>query len=301
MNTQSALAQRRYDLDWLRVLAILGVFVYHCALVFAPDPYLIKNTTIYGFVDDWGDFAGLWGMPLILIISGAAVFYLLGKVGPGTYLKGIVARLLVPLMVGTFTHIAFQVYVGRLHEGAFRGSFFAFYPHYFDGLYGFGGNFAWMGMHLWYLEGLFIFSVLCLPVFLWLRNSANGRRALQGLGDFLAKPGTAFLLALPVTALMSVLDPETWGTTALGGWSPFIYPSFFISGFVIASNERLQARLKRWRWVWLAAGVVLWPSINIVWDALGDPQFGTWSFALGVGVYCLCAWSWLLAIFGFAF
>jgi len=45
MNTQSALAQRRYDLDWLRVLAILAVFIYHCALIFAPDPFSIKTLT----------------------------------------------------------------------------------------------------------------------------------------------------------------------------------------------------------------------------------------------------------------
>ncbi len=74
MNTQSANVPRRYDLDWLRVLAILAVFVYHCALIFAPDPFSIKNSTTYQFIDDLGEFAGLWGMPLILLISGASAF-----------------------------------------------------------------------------------------------------------------------------------------------------------------------------------------------------------------------------------
>src|SRR3990172_12055185 len=163
MNTQSAIPQRRYELDWLRVLAILAVFIYHCALIFGPDPSSIKNATTYEFVDDWGAFVGTWGMPLIFIISGASAFYALGKVSPGKYVKGIAMRLLVPLVVGIFTHIAFQVYLERLHQGAFSGSFFDFYPHYFEGMYGFGGNFAWMGFHLWYLEALFLFSMLCLP------------------------------------------------------------------------------------------------------------------------------------------
>ena len=295
------IVQRRYDLDWLRVLAILAVFIYHCALLFGPDPSSIKNPTTYVFVDDWGDFVGSWGMPLILLISGASMFYALGKVSPGKYLKGIVARLLVPLIVGIFTHIAFQVYVENLHKGTFSGSFFDFYPHYFDGMYAFGGNFAWMGLHLWYLEALFIFSLLCLPFFLWLKNSSGGRRALQGLGDFLAKPGAAYLFALPAIILVNVLDPETWGTTALGGWSIFIYPCFFVSGFVIISNERLQASIKRWRWISLAAGVLSWPTIDILWDALGDPGFGTWRFGLGYALYCLSAWCWLLAVFGFGF
>jgi hypothetical protein len=166
-------------------------------------------------------------------------------------------------------------------------------------MYGFGGNFAWMGLHLWYLEALFILSLLCLPVFLWLKNSPSGRRLLQGVGDFLAKPGAAYLFALPVFVLINVLDPETWGTGVFGGWSMFIYPWFFVSGFVIVSNERLQASIMRWRWVSLAAGILLVPTIDILWDALGDPGFGTWGFVLGTVPYCLGAWCWLLAIVGF--
>jgi glucan biosynthesis protein C len=302
MNTQSTAIQRRYELDWLRVLAVLIVFIYHCALLFGPDPSSIKNPTTYQFVDDWSDFAGSWGMPLLLIISGASAFYALGKVSPGKYIKGIVARLLVPLLVGIFTHSALQVYLENLHKGTFSGSFFGFYPHYFDGMYGFGGNFAWMGMHLWYLEALFLFSLLFLPLFLWFRNNSSGRRALQGLGDLLARPGAAYLFALPTIILINLLDPESWGTTAVGGWSVFIYPCFFVSGFVIISHERLQASIKRWRWISLAAAVVLWKAVDILWgNALGNPEFGTPGFVVGTGLYCLSAWSSLQAVLGFGF
>jgi peptidoglycan/LPS O-acetylase OafA/YrhL len=299
MSTQSALAQRRYDLDWLRVLAIFAVFVYHSALIFAPDPYSIKNATTYEYIDDWSALGGTWGMPLIFIISGASVFYALGKVGPGKYVKGIAARLLVPLIVGTFTHIAFQVYLERLHQGTISGSFLEFYPHYFEGMYGFGGNFAWMGMHLWYLEALFLFSLLLLPLFLWLKNSRRGRGALQGLGDFLARPGAAYLLALPAYLLINVLDPDSWGTDVMGGWSIFIYLGFFVSGFVVFSHERLLECIQRLRWVSLAGGVLLWGMIDVLWGALGDPEFGTLGFALGTAPWCLNAWCWLLAILGF--
>ena len=299
MNAQSSMAQRRYDLDWLRVLAIVAVFIYHCALIFAPDPFSIKNATTHQFIDDLGEFVVLWGMPLIFIISGASVFYALGKAGPGKYFKGIVLRLLVPLIVGIFTHIAFQVYIERLHTGTFGGSFFDFYPHYFDGMYGFGGNFAWMGLHLWYLQALFLFSLLFLPLFLWLKNNPNGRRALRGLGDFLAGPGAAYLLALPAYILINLLDPESWGTSVLGGWSIFIYMSFFVSGFVIISSERLQSSIKYWRWVSLGAGILLVPTVVVLWTDLGEPGFGTFARALGTAPYCLCAWCWLLAILGF--
>jgi surface polysaccharide O-acyltransferase-like enzyme len=232
------ISQRRFELDWLRMLAVFSVFVYHCSLIFAPDPYQIKNSTLYQYLDDIGSFANLWGMPLILIISGASAFLALGKVSPGKYIKGLVARLLVPLLFGIFTHIALQVYLENQHKGTFNGSFFDFFPHYFEGMYGFGGNFAWMGIHLWYLEALFIFSLLCLPVFLWLRNTTLGQRSLRGLGDFLAKPAAIYLFALPATLFFCMFNPDGLGTTVIGGWSIFNYLGFFIIGFVILSSQR---------------------------------------------------------------
>jgi hypothetical protein len=156
-----------------------------------------------------------------------------------------------------------------------------------------------MGMHLWYLEALFLFSLLCLPLFLWLRSHPAGHRVLQRAGDALARPGSLYLLALPPYILINVLDPETWGMDAIGGWSIFIYLTFFVSGFVIYSNARLQDRIRRARWVSLAGGIVLWAGIDPLWGALGDPNFATWQFALGTIPWCLNAWCWLLAILGF--
>jgi glucans biosynthesis protein C len=291
---------RQYELDWLRVLAILTVFVYHNTLIFAPDPYSLKSTVTYAFLDDLGAFGGIWGLPLIFIISGASAFYALGKISPGKYLQGLLARLIVPLIFGIFTHIAFQVYLENLHNGTFRGSFIAFYPHYFEGMYGFGGNFAWMGLHLWYLELLFIFSILCLPSFLWARHTSAGQRALQACGNLLAKPAGIYLIAVPAMVLINTLDPETWGADFLGDWSIFIYLSFFISGFVIVSQASLRARIQHLRWISLAAGMLLYPAVDLIWDAFGSPSFTTPGFVIGTIVYCLSAWCWLLAILGFA-
>jgi len=290
---------RRYDLDWLRVLAILAIFVFHCTRPFDTDDWNIKNPGTYVVVDVWKEFAITWGMPLILIISGTSVFYALGKVRVGKYLKGICARLLLPLVVGMFTHVAFQVYLENLDKGLFSGSFWQFYPHYFEGMYGFGGNFAWMGLHLWYLELLFIVSLICLPLFIWLKRTSIGRRVLQGLGDFLAKPGAVFLLALPAILLIIKLDPATWGNQDLGGWSVLIYPFFFISGFVIISSQRLQARIRQMRWLSLGLGLALTPAYLFLEFQTRFPALYPLADPLVDPLDCLVAWSWLLAVIGF--
>jgi len=303
MNAQNI--QRRYDLDWLRVLTILAIFVFHCTRLFDTDDWSIKNQSTYLFMNVWKDWSNSWGMPLILIISGSSVFLALSKVRPGKYVQGIVMRLLVPLLFGMFTHIALQIYLERLSKGSFSGSFFEFYPHYFDGMYGFGGNFAWMGLHLWYLELLFILSLLCLPFFAWFKYTTIGQRFLKGLGNFLAMPGAALLFAVPAILLIYKLDPATWGNQDLGGWSVVIYPSFFIAGFIIISNQRLQDCIKSMRWFYLGLGVALSAAfifMEYTFTVRSDfpPFLVSFDQKWGELLYCLIAWSWLLTIFGFA-
>ena len=290
---------RRYDLDWLRVLAILAIFVFHCTRFFDMDDWGIKNPTTYLSVNIWKEFAISWGMPLILIISGCSAFLALDKLRPGKYVKGLFLRLFVPLMVGMFSHVAFQVYLENLHKEKFSGSFFAFYPHYFDGMYGFGGNFAWMGLHLWYLELLFIVSLICLPLFIWLKRASIGRRVLQVMGDLLANPAAVLLLAVPAILLILNLDEETWGNQTMGGWSVVIYPLFYIGGFVILSNERLQKYVIKMRWIYLGMGLILSSAHLFVEFQTVVPALFPLANKLVNVLICLVVWSWLLAILGF--
>ena len=290
---------RKYYLDWLRVLTILAIFVFHCTRLFDTDDWTIKNSATYPALDVWNKFASSWGMPLILLISGTAVFLALDKIHLGQYIKGLFSRLLLPLVLGMFTHIAFQVYLEYLNKGIFRGSFWNFYPHYFNGMYGLGGNFAWMGLHLWYLELLFILSLLCLPLFAWLKKTAAGKWLLKISGKLLTIPGAAFLFALPSILLINKLDPETWGKTDLGGWSIVIYPFFFIAGFMIASSEALQNRIRNMRWFWLGVGLLITPTFLFLEFQTRFPVLIPWGGEPNNILLCLVSWSWLLAVVGF--
>jgi glucan biosynthesis protein C len=281
-------AIRRRDLDWLRVLAILAVFIYHSGRFFNLDDWHVKNATTYSGVEVWEGFLRDWMMPLVFLISGASLFYALRKGGIGRFVKGKVLRLLVPLVVGIFTHAVLAVYLERRTHGEFDGSLLEFLPHYFEGFYPYnGGNFAWMGVHLWYLEILFIFSMIFLPLFLWFKGR-SGQRYLSKLGDFLAMPGTVYLLILPTVLLVNLLDPDSFlGARDWGGWSPVVYITFFLSGFVIISNERLQKSIQGLRWLSLTLGAAL----AIVRIALWEPGSDT--------LYELSAWFWILTFLGF--
>ena len=293
---ESLRPERRNDIDWVRVLGMLMVFLFHCARFFDDAAWHAKSGEIsYGmtvFVEVVSQFI----MPLFFVLSGISSYYALSYISGKKYLGARVKRLVVPLIVGALTHISFQVYIERVTAGEFTGSFFAFYPRYFDGFYAFGGNFAWMGLHLWYLEMLFIFSLLTLPLFLWMQKD-SARGLIDGAADFLTKPGALFLLAIPlgVVMLLSNLDPEIIGNESWGSWALFPHLTFFLSGYLIASNRKFRPTIEKQRFASLALGVIATITGFILLEYAGYASRGYLVSLLRA----FNSWFWLFAILGF--
>ena len=295
MQHDSRILQRRFDLDWLRVIAIFMVFVFHSSRFFDTYDWHVKNATTYEWVQLWTMFQSNWGMPLIFVISGASIFFSVGKIGK--FINSKTLRLLIPLIVGIFTHVSIAVYLERRTHYQFFGSFFQFIPKYFQGLYPVG-NFAWMGLHLWYLLVLFIFSLLFLPLFYMLKDC--WKNCLGWLGNLFAFPGMIYSLAIPVILPILLINPNTLlGGRNWGGWSLPAYIPFFIYGFLIISHEGLQKRIKEYCWLSLILAVTCVASLVFVYNLFGEPYFSTWKYTLIFSLFGLNAWLWVLTIVGF--
>jgi peptidoglycan/LPS O-acetylase OafA/YrhL len=283
--------QRRFDLDWLRVFAILSVFVYHSTLFFNLGDWHVKNAVTYASVQAFGGFLQIWMMPLVFLISGASIFYAMDKGGASTFFKDKALRLFVPILVAMFTYASLQVYLERVTHGQFSGSYFAFLPHYFEGVYldvGSEGNFAFHGMHMWYVMILFLYCIIFYPLFRWWKGS--GRGALDKLGGLLGSPWILWLaLAFPIL-LLGLAIQGTDLEFGAGGWGFLYYIFFLLYGFVIVSHERLQANIKRMRWFHLILGLVfgvarVFMVANVANPAL-QPFEGTFSGLLKVLSAC---------------
>ena len=198
-------ATRLYYVDWLRAIAIAFIFLYHNNRFYNASDWHISNAQLSLGSAIFVDTLNIFIMPLFFFLSGAAIFYSLKSRPVVAFLKERVLRVMVPwVILGMFVIGPIQVYLERLTHGQFTGSFFQFYwQRYFQGLYGLtpGGNFAFAGMHLWYLMLLFIFSLLFLPLFL--PNKRTGQSILSKVGARLARP---WGLLVPLLGL-SVASP----------------------------------------------------------------------------------------------
>ncbi len=281
--------QRRYDLDWLRVLGILLVFVYHSSRFYNVEDWNVKNNIWYSSVEIWNLFSTSFMMPLMFVISGASLFFALGKGGFGKFLKDKVLRLLVPLAVGALTHLSFQSYLWDKTHGLFSGNYFQYLPHY----YPFRIN--WFGGHLWYLWYLFLFSLILYPLLRWFKG--NGSGFLFGLGGWLGKGGTVYLLALPI--LLLYLLPSDFPFMGMNGGYPYLmYLFFLLWGFVLVSDDRLNDSIRNLRWVSLSVGLTLVVGFIIVYNQIADPTVMSPSLILAGAMRVFGGWMCVLAILG---
>jgi peptidoglycan/LPS O-acetylase OafA/YrhL len=250
---------RLYYLDWLRVLAILVVFFFHCAKIFDYHTTDVFNALRSPVLSAFREFNFLWLMPLFFAVSGAAAFFSLKRRRAAPFVKARITRLLIPLaIVGTFLINPLYIYAIRLFKGQAGGGFFKWYPKFFDGMWGFGGNFAPLGQgtHLWYLEYLFVFSLILLPFFL--RSKSRIAGGLKRLSNRFEKTWALLLLFLPISAVGAGFELIGLGGIRItGGWDPISYLLFFSYGYMIFSNGRILETVHRHGPMFLVGAAIL--------------------------------------------
>jgi peptidoglycan/LPS O-acetylase OafA/YrhL len=287
-------ALRRRDVDWLRILAMLTVFLFHCARFFNDEDWHVKNNQLSEGFTFMVNFLVVFMMPLFFVLSGISSYYSLQRRTGKRFIWERFKRLFIPLAFGILVLIPPQVYIERVTHNQFNGSFISFFPHYFEGMYAFGGNFAWMGLHLWYLEVLFVFSLLTAGLLVFMKKH-NTSHPGGWLHRMFGHPFSLFLLIVPlfIMEVMANLHPDTIGMRGFGGWSVLTYLVFFLLGYVVATDDRFRGHLEKAWILSLALGIVLM-GVRFILIASG--------LSFPVTVISLLrsanAWCWLAAIMG---
>lgn len=289
--------RRWYFVDWLRVLAVLCVLLYHGASLFDYQSVLLNSPRLDWQVTQYVRVVELWGMPLLFVVAGVAMSFSLAHRTSQRFVTERLTRLVIPLCIGIFVLSPPIVYIQRITHHEFAGSFWQFLPHYFDGWYGFGGNFAWNSLHLWFLLQLFLFSVLMLPLFRYL---ARAPRVAAALERFPALRGELFLIVLICgTALIEALvnlQPRGIGMRIVGGWSILSYLTFFVGGYLLALNpQALTSFARNWMRTLLVGicAVALYLVLAVGYQSSTDTVPMS-------ALRAVIAWCWLATIIGVA-
>lgn len=293
-------ADRRPDLDWLRVLAFGLLIVYHAGMAWSGWSWHLASVDSIDWLREGMRFVNRWRMPLIFVVSGAAIALALGSRTPASFALDRVKRLLVPLLFGMIVIVPPQVYLERLYRGRFTGSFLDWLPQAFQGGAYPNGNMSWH--HLWFLAYVLVLTFFLLPCFLWAR-SEKGRAALEKAGQVTARLGLQWLMALPLAASILWLAPVSYNTNGLiGDWYGLVYyGALLLYGAFLFGSSELLAALNRQRWLSVAVGVAAYGALHVIFfdgtvrPAIAAADRPAYAFLSGVNTM-----AWLFAIIGFA-
>lgn len=276
---------RRYDLDWIRIIGILAVFVFHSLRAFNMADWHIKNAVLSLPAQGITDFLDYWIMPVMFVVSGAAIALSMrdGSIRTaGKFLKDKVLRLIVPLLFADFVGGYLQVYIERFSHHQFSGTLFQFLPYYYRGIYGFGGNFALVGNHTWYLFFLFLFCVALLPLFMLLKSRLV-KPVVEKTMAFFSIPGLIYVFVFIMVLLPKLMGPFAKLMNDSINWGLGNYMVFLFGGFLIAFNEKVSSAIMKVRWI----SFVLAIGLTVVTFITGElDEF--------------VAWTWILNFLGFA-
>jgi surface polysaccharide O-acyltransferase-like enzyme len=284
----TTLSERRYDLDWLRVLGVFLLVPFHVALIFVLDPYTImyiKDVVNSRVLAEATGFVHMWHMPMLFIISGSATYFALGFRSPGGYIRERIRRLFIPLIFGILTFVPFTIYIQHSEALSLQEGYTRFFHIDLDRLDGMQGAFT--PAHLWFILYLLVFSLMGLPLFLWLL-SEKGKRVIKVLGTQTQAPLSLMVWGVPLTLAAA--------TNILGGFNPLYYFLVFFSGFVLASDARFQEAIDKLTWVALTYGLIE-GAINILLPLSRHAAWTPQWMALGL-MYQMGRWALTLAVLG---
>lgn len=288
---------RRYDLDWLRVIAFAILIFFHVGMFFNHWDWHIKNNVITHAVEWPMRFSSQWRMSLLFMISGAGVYFALGSRGPAAFLKERLIRIFIPLVFGMFVIVPPQIFFERLTQGQTYG-YVEFYKTVFQFVPYPQGSFSWH--HLWYLVYIFCYSLLGLPLLLLLRRHTG---FTQRLAAFFSNPWSLIIVPVLWHVGGSILLAEHFPTThnLVRDWNEHFHDfTLFVTGFLLCSQPRFWETLQKHRRLTLGIWVTLTIALYAFYWTVDRDMDATQWLVYDV-IKTTNAWCILLSIFGYGY
>ena len=248
---------RRYDLDWLRIVAFGLLIFYHVGMFYVTWGWHVKSVYASPFAEPLMQIINPWRLALLFFISGVAIRFATDKAKSLRRFAGSrLARLGLPVVFGLYVWVMPQAYYQVRQSGEFAGSIMAFWPDYLLLEQKFSIiTPTWN--HLWYLVYVLTYILLTLPLLPLLRRVPETRawKAMTSLPFIVVA-----VLILPFVAVETWLSPRFPTTHAfVGDWANHAHRfMIFLIGFFVAKDAGFWATVdKVWR-IAIGLAVATW-------------------------------------------
>ncbi|MBX9747752.1 MAG: acyltransferase [Hyphomonadaceae bacterium] len=304
------MTERRYDLDWLRIIAFGLLILYHCGMFYVTWDWHVKSRAASDAIEPLMMLTNPWRLTLLFLVAGAASRFMADKMSVLKFTGARMGRLWPPLLLAVFLIVPPQAYYEIVEAlQAMPPEVAAQYTLALDNFYvkyvTATGN--WCDddgclttptyNHMWFVAYLILYTLALVPLLPLLRHIPKAVSVLIA-GPFLIITPWLIMAALRVTLFPIFGEShdfrEDWYLHPL-------YFGLFLFGFAIAKADWFFERCVNVRWAALAIALTCWAVIITYFNAYPDgvtpPE---WLRMIMRSVRELDAWCAIVAAIGFA-
>ncbi len=260
-------SERRHDIDALRALAFLLLIFYHIGMFYVSWDWHVKSNDIATWLEPLMLLVNQWRMPLIFVISGLAINFMLGDDGTRMplhqFARQRAKRLGLPLLAGMLIVIPPQAYYEALSNQATEVGYLNFLWRYFtfqpfpEGAFAGSDNFVTWN-HLWYLPYLLCYTLALVPLH-WLLNRSPRLAAWrlwfqQRSGIYLVLVPVAWLM--PIGLFIFPLSPGVRHNLIDDWYAHAMFGSFFLFGYLVGRSRDWWGQVVPLRWHLLGLAII---------------------------------------------
>lgn len=246
-----SIMNRRYDLDWIRDITVISIIFFHSLIIFftreSAVMYVRSGVNLKFCIYGEAVLSRI-SMPILFILAGYSIKKSLEKRTVKEVISNRVRKLLFPFLIVSLTLNPLTSYI----YGITQRRAITYCSHWLKFVTSISKDFegrttGYSPMHLWFILYLFIYSMICLPLFSKLDSSAWQKR-FERIAEILSRPYCLLLLVIPY--------PFIFFIEIMDEMNPIGYLYLFLTGYLLATSEKYQKALERDRWGYLFLAVL---------------------------------------------
>lgn len=239
--------ERRHDIDWLRVIAIGLLLIYHIAIIFQPWAMFvgfIRSDNLMEYIWKPMTMLNVWRIPLLFFVSGMGLFFAIRKRNWEQILLERTIRIMLPFIFGILAIAPLHIFIYQRYYNLPYG----YYPH--------------QG-HLWFLGNIFVYVLLLLPFYFFVKKSETDK-VKSALSSLMSHSGGPMLISLFFILEVLLVKPQLF-TLYAQTWHGFFYGflAFFFGFLLVYSGNKFWQTTLKWRWLYISLAIILY-SIRLV-------------------------------------
>ncbi|WP_417289964.1 acyltransferase family protein [Corallibacter sp.] len=269
--------QRRYDIDWIRVIAIALLLIYHIAIIFQPWALFIGFIKSDQLLEDlWTPMTMLnvWRIPLLFYVSGMGLYFAMRK----RQIKGLIIerskRILLPFVFGCIAITTLHMFI-------------------FQKYYNMPLSYYYGSSHLWFLGHIFIYVLVLSPLFYYLKKHEDSlfRKTLSTFMSYALGPIMVSVFFMLEVGLVKPQLFELYAQTWHGFFIGFV--AFFFGFLFVYSGTSFWKTVSKWKWLYIGIACVLYAIRYSGFESISNMYITTlesncWIFGVfGLGYHYL--------------